>query len=270
MIAGLSFLIASSALAQDQLDGTYPYDADVSITAGYHRDWNNASIDPTAVADHGFGPSDSCGMFEDGTASGFWGSIGGTWRTLPKLFVHADIGVSFASHALTFTCVDPAQIRMPAGGLGAAITEHRLTFNTVIGHLAVGPIVTPGRDLPVRIGLHGSLFAYIANPNYEVSEEIREPAAAEFLSGGQQRAYGSGSFMDHGFTLVPGATFTLSYDLPAGGLWYLRPVVAADYLGSTDVAGGTFGAWRIRLGLGLATELELNPGTSTPLRPSGS
>lgn len=175
-----------------------------------------------------------CGRFERGNGMS---PLLGVVADLPVnslLRIGFDYDVSRRTSQMQFACVDPATTRLPDGTVVPAITEH--VADVSITSLVATPriIFTPFQSLPLLASIGPSL-SFNLSSSYQAREEIRTPANAEFVSGGQVREYGSGAFVEGG-SVGLGLSVSISARLPMGGNWLLEPRVGALFALGDDYA----------------------------------
>jgi len=177
--------------------------------------------------------STGCGSFTSGRGNGWIARVSlGLPLTEDLRFVLAP---AFEHHAgtLRYSCVDPAQTRLPDGTLVPALTE----FVADIGYdeLSVGTSLEyRPRIIPIRLTV-GPSVSFAFDSRYDVREEIVSPSSAEFVSGGQRRQFGRGSFSDvesPAFALEGG----LSYTAPIGRNLALTPELRYRYRFTDEVS----------------------------------
>ena len=190
-----------------------------------------------------------CGIFESGDGNGL--ALGGIieYHFSPTLAGALRLEYSDRSGTLNYSCVDPADTRLPDGSLVTATTEHLADIS--LGTLGIVPgVQIRPFDFPLTF-FPGPAFLLGLGGEYTLWEEIVAPQTAEFVSGGQVREYGTGTLAE-GTSVSFGLYGALGYELKAGENWMLRPELSAIIPFSDDLATGGIRATSIRFTLGLS------------------
>lgn len=190
-----------------------------------------------------------CGSFQEGSGSGLLGGLLFEYRLSSFLSGGLRLEYSNRSGDMTYRCVDPAQARLPDGSLATAETDHvaEISLGTFALHLLVG--VRPFQ-FPLVISA-GPSIRFGTGGDYRLTERIVTPRTAEFVTGGQEREYGTGNLAGDGSAVNVGLLGALGYEFPAGDDWRLRPEFSVSIPIGDDLTVGSVRSTGMRLTLAL-------------------
>ncbi len=206
-----------------------------------------------------------CGSFESGDGSGV--AFGGLfeYRLTSLLFGSLRVEYSNRSGAMRYSCVDPADTRLPDGSLVTALTDH-------VGDISIGTLgFYPGVrfqpfDFPLLFSPGAAILLGLGG-DYTLTEEIVTPQTAEFVSGGQTREYGTGTLAEDGNGVAFGLYGAVGYQLKAGTDWQLRPEVSLVLPLSDDFALGGIRSTGVRFTLGITRTFRKEEPAIVPVIP---
>lgn len=254
----LAFVFSSSLHAQGGTKAASPFDRwwmMWGVYGGYGI--NSLSGNLSAAELPGVIPGNGeCGSFQEGSGAGILGGLLFDYRLSSILSGGLRLEYSDRSGQMAYRCVDPAQIRLPDGSLTAAETEHQadIALNALSLHLLLG-----GRPFAVPLLFSAGPSISFLGGDYRLTEQVVAPTTAEFVSGGQTREYGNGTFAEEEAGPRVGLLASLGYELPVGEAWLLRPEVSVALPLSNDVTLGGVRSTGFRFSLGVVQVFASEP-----------